>query len=161
MAGNLFRMAGRLFEEVLAGASGCAFHCLISSQDNFNTQSRPAMKPAYLVCVLILACSTGAANAAADADREAEKAAVPTAQHPYAGFWKSDDCSDRFGLAISPAGQGMYAVSFCGPGGCFKPGTYRPNTKLVGDPNYRVLDKDTIEVRGALGFSKYVRCEKR
>ena len=62
---------------------------------------------------------------------------TPTDARPYSGFWKTN-CSDGFGLAVSPATANEYAVSFCGPGGCFKPGTYRRNTPLVGDPQYRI-----------------------
>jgi len=93
-------------------------------------------------------------------NRRAEKAAVPTQTHPYAGFWKEGSCAEQFGLAIAPAGE-LYSVSFCGPGGCFAPGTYRPNTKLVGDPQYRIINNDTIEISGAGGFEKYVRCPSR
>ncbi len=78
--------------------------------------------------------------------------------YPYVGFWKENP-SDGFGLAINKAGNGLYSVSFCGPGGTFEPGTYRPNTKLVDDPLYKVIDEDTIEVKGDDGFSKYVRFE--
>ena len=83
----------------------------------------------------------------------------PTATQPLVGFWKSS-CSDNFGLAIDAQKDGLYSVSFCGPGGCSRPGTYRPNTRLVGDPDYKVLDQNTIEVRGLDGFSRYVRCSK-
>ncbi len=83
----------------------------------------------------------------------------PTAAHPLVGFWKSS-CSENFGLAIDAQSEGVYSVSFCGPGGCFKPGTYRPNTPLVGDADYRVVDQNTIEVRGLDGFSRYTRCTK-
>ena len=96
-----------------------------------------------------------------DPGRTAEKTAIASPSHPYAGFWKEPGCRDEFGLAIAPAGSETYSVSFCGPGGCFKPGTYRPNTKLTGDSDYRIIDKDTIEVSGENGFAKYVRCEKR
>lgn len=96
-----------------------------------------------------------------DPDRTAEKTAVPDDAHPLAGFWKEPGCTDNFGLAIAPAGGKTYSISFCGPGGCFKPGTYRPNTTLVDDPAYKVVDANTIEVKGADGFSKYVRCAKR
>ena len=99
---------------------------------------------------------------AQDHERRAEIEAIATADHPYAGFWKRPDCSNEFGLAISPAGRrGWYSVSFCGPGGCFTPGTYRPNTRLVGDKLYRILEKDTIEVRSRDGFVRYVRCPRR
>ena len=102
----------------------------------------------------------GSVAAELDKERSAEKAAVTSSTHPYAGFWKQPGCVDRFGLAIAPEGP-LYSVSFCGPGGCFSPGTYRPNTKLVGDSGYRIIDKDTIEVSTTLGFSKYVRCPQR
>jgi len=94
------------------------------------------------------------------ADWTAEKIAIPTAAHPLAGFWKEPGCSDRFGLAIAPAGE-LYSVSFCGPGGCFEPGTYRPNTTIVHDVTYHVIDNNTIEVKGRDGFSTYVRCPSR
>jgi hypothetical protein len=79
--------------------------------------------------------------------------------YPLTGFWKSD-CHENFGLAIEPVAQPKtYSVSFCGPGGCFKPGTYRPSTTIAGDPDYRVVDENTIEVKGRDGFLRYFRCE--
>jgi hypothetical protein len=78
-------------------------------------------------------------------------------EYPYIGFWKNQ-CNDDFGLSVDKAGNGYYSVSFCGPGGCFKPGTYRPNTKLIGDSAYKVIDNNTIEVQGADGYSTYMRC---
>jgi hypothetical protein len=74
-----------------------------------------------------------------------------------AGFWK-DHCEDDFGLKIAQAGANLYSISFCGPGGCFEPGTYRPNSPIFGDQAYRVIDADTIEVLGGDGFSTYRRC---
>ena len=79
------------------------------------------------------------------------------AGYPYTGFWKRN-CSDDFGLAIEPDSEGLYTVSFCGPGGCFKPGTYRPTTKIEGDPQYKVINATTIEVEGKDGFSAYHLC---
>jgi hypothetical protein len=83
----------------------------------------------------------------------------PTAERPLIGFWKVA-CSDNFGIAIDAQQEGLYSVSFCGPGGCFKPGTYRPNTRLIDDPDYRVIDQSTLEVRGLRGFERYSRCSK-
>ena len=77
--------------------------------------------------------------------------------HPLVGFWK-DHCDDDFGLAIDQSGDGLYSISFCGPGGCFEPGSYRPNSSIVGDPNYRVLSDDRISVLGRDGFMEYQRC---
>ena len=79
-----------------------------------------------------------------DPGRSAEKMAVPTEEFPLAGFYK-DKASHNFGFAIGPNEDGTYYISFCGPGGCFKPGTYLPNTTIVNDPNYEVIDNDTIK----------------
>jgi hypothetical protein len=95
-----------------------------------------------------------------DPERISEKTAIPSKSHPMAGFWKSSP-ADNFGLAISPAEGKFYSVSFCGPGGCFKPGTYRPNTPLVGDEDYKVVSKDTLLVRGQDGWSTYKRAANR
>jgi len=95
-----------------------------------------------------------------DEHRIAEKTAIPSASHPMAGFWKTQS-SDNFGLAISPAGSSKYSISFCGPGGCFKPGTYRPDTTLVGDEDYQIVDKNTLHVRGTDGFTSYYRAPSR
>lgn len=95
-----------------------------------------------------------------DPDRIAEKTAIPSETHPLAGFWKYGT-NDNFGLAIAPAEGGLYSVSFCGPGGCFKPGTYRPNTPIAGDNNYQVVSNDTIRVRGADGWSTITRSAGR
>jgi hypothetical protein len=73
------------------------------------------------------------------------------------GFWK-DHCEDDFGLKIESAGGDLYSISFCGPGGCFKPGTYRPNSPIFGDQAYRVIDGNTLEVLGGDGFSTSYRC---
>ncbi|HYW74775.1 MAG TPA: hypothetical protein VE961_27360 [Pyrinomonadaceae bacterium] len=91
---------------------------------------------------------------------EVQRDAVASASHPFAGFWKSD-LSDNFGMAIGPAGAGRYYVSFCGPGGCFDKGDYRPNTSLTGDPEYRIVDMDNLEIHGSNGWTKYYRSQGR
>jgi hypothetical protein len=74
-----------------------------------------------------------------------------------------EKCSpdEDWGLAIGPMSETTYYVSFCGPGGCFAEGTYRPETKLYGDPAYTVVSNDEIAVQGKVGFTKYVRCPSR
>jgi len=80
--------------------------------------------------------------------------------HPLAGFWKANACSTDvdWGLAIGPMTESSYYVSFCGPRGCFAEGTYRPETKLYGDPAYEVVSTNEIGVKGKDGLTKYVRC---
>jgi hypothetical protein len=122
---------------------------------------RARVRRLTIVCTAIVIGILGCEDSAIDRDRLAEKTAIVSPSHPYAGFWKRPGCSDNFGLAIAPAGAETYSVSFCGPGACAKPGSHLPDTKLAGDPDYRIIDKDTIDVRGTDGFSQYVRCEKR
>lgn len=83
---------------------------------------------------------------------------TPTAEHPFAGLWKTK-CNEDFGLAIAPAGPMTYSVSFCGPGGCFEPETYRPNTKLLEDTNYKISGPREISISGMGGsMSRYTKC---
>lgn len=89
-----------------------------------------------------------------------ERQAKPTKLHPLSGFWKRDPKHDH-GLAIGPADDNKYFISFCGPGGCFEKGKYRPNSTIEGDPDYRIIDSATMEVKGKKGFNKYVRVKSR
>lgn len=82
--------------------------------------------------------------------------AIRSESHPLAGFWKTED-ERTHGMAIGPAGKGIYYISFCGPGGCFKENTYRPNSTIIGDDAYKVIDNDTIEILGKDGYSTYKR----
>jgi len=89
-----------------------------------------------------------------------EKEAKPTKTHPLGGFWKKNK-NHEHGLAIGPAEDEKYFISFCGPGGCFEKGAYRQNSTVVGDPHYRILDENTIEVKGKKGYEKYFRVKQR
>lgn len=76
----------------------------------------------------------------------------------FTGFWKGN-CSDAFGLQIKPVSEGLYSVSFCGPGGCFEPGTYRPNTSIRQDPMYEVVSSTEILVKRRDGTTgRYLKC---
>ena len=89
-----------------------------------------------------------------------EKQGKPSKVHPLGGFWKKD-LKHNHGLAIGKAPGGLYFISFCGPGGCFEKGTYRSNSTIVGDSDYRVLDQNTLEIKGKRGFDKYIRAKTR
>lgn len=90
-----------------------------------------------------------------------EKNAVPSQNHPLAGFYKEGDCKDPWGWAVGPAGENKYYISFCGPGGCFAEGTYRSNTSIIGDPNYKVVDENSIDFKSNDGWSAHIRCPSR
>ena len=89
-----------------------------------------------------------------------EKNAVKSESHPYAGFWKDEGCDDNFGWAIGPVDKNIYCVSFCRPGGCFKDGEYRPNTTLINDQKYNIVDENTIDFWSDSGWSTHVRCTR-
>jgi len=81
------------------------------------------------------------------------------ADYPLGGIWKKA-CRDEYGVVIEPTEKkALYAVTLCGPAGCFKPGAFRPDTPIVGDPAYRVLGPDTLALGGRDGFTAYLRCE--
>jgi hypothetical protein len=75
----------------------------------------------------------------------------------FTGFWKVN-CSDAFGVQIKEQPGNLFSVSFCGPGGCFGPGKWRPNTPIIGDPTYRVINATTLEIEHGQGWNRYARC---
>lgn len=82
----------------------------------------------------------------------------PDKSFPFIGFWKRD-CKDTAGLAIDKADDGKYSVSHCTSTDCYKPGTEMPNTTLIDDPRYRIIDKNTIEIQIADDYYwRYNRC---
>lgn len=104
----------------------------------------------FLVVLLSIGCQ--------GQDGSADMLQTPPS-HPLSGFWKDGHCDEDFGLFIAPAGDKLYSVSFCGPGGCFEPGTYRPNTPIVGDPQYQFVSENEIGIGSANGsFQRYIRC---
>lgn len=78
-------------------------------------------------------------------------------QADFTGFWKAN-CSDAFGVQIKKQTGNVFSVSFCGPGGCFKPGEWMPNTPITGDPKYRVINATTIEIGHEQRWDRYTRC---
>jgi hypothetical protein len=78
---------------------------------------------------------------------------MPSPEYPLAGFWRKN-CADAFGLAISTAVDKRYTVSFCGPGGCSE----LRKTAIINDHDFRFIEKDSIEMNGASGFMRWVRC---
>jgi hypothetical protein len=87
-----------------------------------------------------------------DPHREAWDDAKASPSHPLGGQWKQK-CDADWGLAIGPLSETTYYVSFCGPINCFAKGTYRPETTIIGDNDYRLVDDNTMEVVGRLGIT--------
>jgi hypothetical protein len=77
----------------------------------------------------------------------------------YTGIWKGD-CSDYYGIQIKPAGNQLYSVSFCGLDGCFEPGKWTPNTRIEGDPKYKVISPTQIGIKrtDGGGYFTYQKC---
>lgn len=96
------------------------------------------------LCLLTVAC---------DNRTEPAKATPPA----FSGFWKTR-CSNAFGIQIKKQTENLFSVSFCGPGGCFEPGTSEPNTPIVGDPNYRVINPVTLAILRGDTWQTYTKC---
>lgn len=75
----------------------------------------------------------------------------------FTGFWKAN-CTDAFGVQVKKQAGNLFSVSFCGPGGCFAPGEWKPNTPIVGDPSYRVINATTIEIGHGENWTRYTKC---
>jgi hypothetical protein len=75
----------------------------------------------------------------------------------FTGFWKTN-CTDAFGVQIKKQTGNSFSVSFCGPGGCFAPGEWMPNTPIVTDPKYRILNATTLEIQYGEGWHQFTRC---
>ena len=95
------------------------------------------------LCVLTVACS----------NRTEPVKSTPSG---ITGFWKAR-CSDAFGVQIKKTGN-LFSVSFCGPGGCFEPGTWMPNTPILGDPKYQLINPITLEIQHGDGWQTFRKC---
>ncbi len=78
----------------------------------------------------------------------------------YTGFWKPA-CTDDYGIQIKKANGNQYSISFCGPGGCFEPGCWTPNSTIDGDPKYSIISPEKIGIRredDKYAFYFYIKC---
>ena len=74
------------------------------------------------------------------------------------GIWKSR-CADFWGVQIKPAGDALYAITFCGLSGCLEPGTWTPDSSIEGDPKYQVVSLTKIGIRrNDGGYFMYQKC---
>lgn len=96
------------------------------------------------LCLLSLACNK-------------RKEPVKNTPPDLTGFWKGH-CSDAFGVQIKKQTANLFSVSFCGSGDCFEPGTWEPNTPIVGDPHYRLINPATLAIEHSGGWETYTKC---
>jgi hypothetical protein len=78
----------------------------------------------------------------------------------YSGSWKRD-CSDSYGLQINSVENEMYSFSLCGGGGrtCTEPGWWTPNTRIKGDPKYKIISPVEIYIKlDDGGYRSYRKC---
>jgi len=96
------------------------------------------------LCLFALACNNR---------RESVKNIPPD----FTGFWKWR-CSDDWGVQIRKQTGNLFSVSFCGPGGCFEPGTWMPNTSIAGDPKYHYINPTTLAIQHGDGWQTLTKC---
>jgi hypothetical protein len=96
------------------------------------------------VCVLTAACS--------DRSEPAESTATD-----FSGFWKAS-CTDAFGVQIKKQPGNLFSVSFCGPGGCFEPGKWMPNTPILGDHKYQLTNPKTLAIQHGGSWQTFTKC---
>lgn len=76
----------------------------------------------------------------------------------FAGIWKSN-CSDYWGVQISPVDGGLYTVTFCGLSGCMPPGQWMPDSRIKDDPMYQVVSSTELRIKHkGQGYFLYTRC---
>jgi hypothetical protein len=79
----------------------------------------------------------------------------PSARFPLTGFWKQQ-CDEEVGIAIEKESRWLktYHVENCGISRC---GFWKVSS-IVHDPQYRVIDQNTIEIEDMAKPTVYHRC---
>jgi hypothetical protein len=82
---------------------------------------------------------------------------IAQAGEDFSGTWKPR-CENNFGLLIEKADRDSYAVIFCGLRACSR--SWTPNTKIEGDPRYKIVSRDELGIRkgDSKSFFFYHRC---
>jgi hypothetical protein len=93
-----------------------------------------------------------------DSKRTSDNASLslkPTSKFPFTGFWKQD-CDLEVGVAIEKESRWLNSYHFenCGTSGC---GFWKVSS-IVNDPQYRVIDQNTIEFEDMAKPTLYHRC---
>jgi hypothetical protein len=96
------------------------------------------------LCLFALACNN-------------RRESVKNIPADFTGFWKWR-CSDDWGVQIEKQTGTLFSVSFCGPRGCFEPGTWMPNTPIVGDPQYHYINPTTLAIQHGDGWQTLTKC---
>jgi hypothetical protein len=77
----------------------------------------------------------------------------------YTGIWK-DKCSNYYGIQIKYIEKELYSVSFCGLDGCFKPGEWTPNSRIEGDPEYKIISPTELGIKKCTDDPTWIVAEK-
>jgi len=78
----------------------------------------------------------------------------------FSGFWKVN-CAEPFGIQIAPYQNGMYTVTFCGPGDphCNAKPDPTTATLIEGDRQYEILGPDKLRIKYSEGYAPvYFKC---
>jgi hypothetical protein len=153
---GIWRSAGR-FEgnsvwRSLARAGSCVMLLAFGAADFFAFETAHGIHSAPAQAAQIVARSK-----AHLATLQANGPIEPTVQFPWNGLWKKS-CGDSSGYAIEALSQSSarYQLTWCEDRGCTETG----DTSLVGDTNYRLVNRDAIDKwdDGSGRWTHLVRC---
>lgn len=82
----------------------------------------------------------------------------PNRTLPFEGYWQTN-CSDNSGILFTYVGGTEFSVQFCSGIGCSDPGKYKPNTSIINDPDYKIIDDTHMYIKDHFGFRKYTLCQ--
>ena len=77
---------------------------------------------------------------------------------PFEGYWQTS-CSHNSGILIMYAGGTEFSIQFCSGEGCSDPGKYKPNTSIINDPDYEIIDDTHMKIKDHFGFRTYTLCQ--
>ncbi len=77
---------------------------------------------------------------------------------PFEGYWQTN-CGHNSGIVIMHVGGAEFSVQFCSGAGCSDPGKYKPNTSIIDDPDYEIVDDTHMFIKDHFGKRKYTLCQ--
>jgi hypothetical protein len=77
---------------------------------------------------------------------------------PFEGYWQTK-CGDNSGIVIMHVTGAEFSVQFCSGAGCSDPGKYKPNTSIINDTDYKIIDEKHMYIKDHFGNRKYTLCQ--